>query len=206
MQSDAPQSDPRLQRVTPGHATVAIRCGEPCIAYLETTLSGEIPLLGACWANNSLEVRKPGQPAYVVLQGVTVIQNQPNHKRLWTFSQERSLSVYLIFSPSHRQLAKLSYSPTSFESAPQPVFRWAVRHLDHETHLSIRRVRTDFPNDLKALTAAIFRLANLDWLSIADALAFIERAEIRTKPARRRSLIHRVVSSVFKKKQKPVHA
>jgi hypothetical protein len=234
MQSDPPQGDPRLQRIYPG-PQVTTGYVDPCIVYLETTLPGEIPLLVACWASSSHEIKNVGSKTYWALKNVVVLEcrfDRPSYKLApgWTFSIHREESLVLRHGiPDRKFVRSSSYFSGWFEFAPVPVFQWAIRFLDRETDSALRNnagireilgtnnpyknvprsgLRQAFRENQaykKLITFKLLQQSKLDWPSIAEVLAFLEPVPL---PLRERhpSLIHRLISSVFKKKPQPLPA
>jgi hypothetical protein len=210
MQSDTPQGDPRLQRTNPV-PKIATGFVDPCIVYLETTLPGEIPLVAACWAASSHEVREPGKPVRLELENVTVFRcnsyRRINGKSGWLVTTRVEDSLTLKHGTGDR-LPGCSYF-SALGTNPPPVFQWSIRPLDQETDASLRK---DFASISSSkwrqspVTKRVFELAKLDWPSIDEIIASIEKQEARRPVPRGPSFVSRLLSSVFKKKQKPVTA
>lgn len=213
MTSDTPQGDPRLQRTSPG-PQVAAGYVDPCIVYLETTLPGEIPLVVACWARSSREIRNPGQGVQMELQDVVAFHGEwrrhPVGKHHWLVTTRKVGSLTLKHGTKNRAANSSYLSP--FQSDPPPVCQWAVRYLDPKTDASLRSQFGQLTNlrwlkplqihaelsKRKALSKRVFELSRLDWPSIAEIIATLEPPR-RTK---RPSLVYRLVSAVFRKKTK----
>jgi hypothetical protein len=232
MQSDPPQGNPRLQKID-SSPQVTTGYVDPCIVYLETTLPGEIPLLVACWASSSQEIKNVGTKPHRELKNVVVLEcyfdptsHQPAPR--WTFSIHREESLVLRQGiPDHKFVRSSSHFSGRFEFAPVPVYQWAIRFLDRETDSALRNnagvseilgtnnpyknvprsgLRQAFQKNQaykKRITLKLLRQSKLDWISIADVLASFEPPKLRP---RRPSLVRRLLSSVFKKKPQPAHA
>jgi len=209
MQSDPPQGEPRLQRTNPG-PEIAAGYVDPCIVYLETTLPGEIPLVAACWAAASREVREPGKPVRLELENVTVFRcnsyRRISGKSDWliTIRSEESLTLK---HGTDDHLPGCSYF-SALGTNPPPVFQWAIRPLDQKTNASLRKEFSSISSSKwrqSPVIKRVFQLAKLDWPSIDEIIASIENQHTRRAATHGPSLISRLVS-VFKKKPKPVAA
>jgi hypothetical protein len=212
MQSDTPtpQGSPRFQPINPG-PKIATGYVDPCIVYLETTLRREVPLVAACWAAFSREVRELGKPEYLELNNVVVFKAKP-HRRMdgtsyWLVTERREKSLTLKHGTTGRSASLSYFSP--FQSTPPPVFQWAIRHLDEATDASLRKSLEIplSPNSRQPSVARkLFELAKLDWPSIQEIVASLEKQEARRVRPRKSSFVDRLVSSVFRKKSKLAHA
>lgn len=206
MQDDTPQGDPRLQPIQPG-PEVATGYVDPCIVYLETSLPGEIPLVAACWARSSREIREPGKSVRLELSD-TIVFEYRRHRFGWLAVTKRAKSLTLKHGLTDR-LPACSFFHHRPGALP-PVFQWAVRYINAETDTSLRRQfqACYSPNSRKeAVARRIFELSRLDWPSIAEIL------EVKGKPQRIKhskqghpTLMRRLISSLFKKKSKPIAA
>ena len=196
MQGDTPQGDPRLQKINPG-SVVAIGLVDPCIVFLE------IPLLAACFARSSCEVRDVVGNSCLALERVLAIQNQSldhiDHRRLWEFGMQKEQAVFLICGGKDGAFAKCDYKASTFKSAPGPVFKWHVRFLNGKEAAAIQRTIKKFEKDFNEVAGIILRRADVDWPSIADAISAIRRHEKKQR-RRKHSLVRRVISTIFKKK------
>jgi hypothetical protein len=222
MPSDFPKGDPRLQKVNPG-PRVAIGQVDSCIVYLETTLPGEIPLLAACWASSSQEIRTVGSPSTLELTNVVIIgcrgRRTFSGKFGWNFISGREQHLVLKYHDTGCPSIVGFPLWSSLEQTHRLNFQWAIRFIDHETNASLRT--TEASGKVHALAKHILKCPGPDWVSITDALAYLAYLEPalthlkpeKTKPAkipaksvRSKSLLRRFISSVFKKKQMTVGA
>jgi hypothetical protein len=221
MQSDPPQGDPRLQRIDPG-APVATGYVDPCIVFLETTLPGEIPLLAACWASSSREIRDPDGKTHWELKHVVVLEcryDRLSFKRdlRWTFAMQKEECLILRHGVPDKKFLGSSYFSTHSEFAPPPIFQWTIRFLDQVSDAELRKnasirklLATNHPYDhvpmqavakahkirqaqIKSLGQKLFRKSKLDWPSIAEILASLEPRQVSSN---RPSLVRRLIQLV----------
>jgi hypothetical protein len=213
MQSDTPQSDPRLQRTNPG-PKVAAGYIDPCIVYLETTLPGEIPVLYICWAQSSVNLQKPGGKSLLRLDGVVVQKWRPikssygwlmhGKKPAWNFVTYRDESLLLTSQGSTFSVQTSERLLFVNDDTSPLIFQGSIRFIDQKTEASLRKLLGNL-NALDILARKILECAQVDWQSISDALASLNRMKV-PKARNRKSLFRRLISSVFRKKQKPVAA
>ncbi len=179
---------------------------DPCIVFLETTLAGEIPLVAACWARSSREVREPGKQVRLELTDVLVFEGR-RFRTGWSTARRRAKSLTLKHGLADA-IPGCSYF-SFHQTSPPPVFQWAVRYLDRETDATLKKQSNISlsPNSrLSSMTKQVFELAQLDWPSIAELIASEEKLEHRRTRKPKPSLLRRLISSVFKKKPKLAHA
>jgi len=213
MQSDSPESDPRLQRTNPG-PKVTTGFVDPCIVYLEATLPGEIPVLYTCWAHSSHEIRKGGFKTHLNLTDVVTIKWRPvktksgwkqlRGKAMWSFGISRHKSL-LVASRDRATFVRCSEMRVFADESGNPLtFDGAIRFIDSNVVASLER-STDNLGSANELARKLLNWAPVDWPSISDALASLEPSQTtKLKTSKRKSLIQRFVSSVFKKQ--PVSA
>jgi hypothetical protein len=205
MQDATPQGEPRLQCPPSGPETTT-GFVDPCIVFLETTLAGETPLVVACWARSSREVRDPGRHVRLELRNALVFESR-RHGSAWVTTRKREKSLTLKHGVGDATPGSSYFS--TMQSSPPPIFQWAIRYLDFETDAALRKQSNVSlsPNSRHpSMTKQIFNLAQLDWPSIAQIIAFEEKLERRRSKKPQPSLLRRFISSVFKKKPKLANA
>lgn len=210
MQSDPPQGDPRLQPTHPGQ-NIATGYVDPCIVFLETSLPGEIPFVTACWAASSHETREPGQPLRLELENVTLFKCT-SYRRTWGthgwFVSVATVESLTLKHGTDDRLPGCSYF-SNLSTNPLPVFQWAIRPLDRETDAALRKEFFSISSSKwrhSPVIKKVFLLGRLDWPSIEEIIASVERQGTRRTAPRRPSLVGRLLSSVFKKRKQPAHA
>jgi hypothetical protein len=203
MQGDSPESNPKMQKSNPG-SLIGTGYANPCLVFLEATLSGEIPVLYTCWGASSREARKPGCRMFLTLEQVILFKWLPSKDYGWRLASATASWNYLVSSPRQLRLACDANRFLAHMSGGQPLlppkalstgFQGAIQYLDfqtHETLLSLYSKRNG--HDLVA--RRILQDASVDWQSIFEAKASLDRA--MTKRIRsRRSVVKRLISSVF---------
>jgi hypothetical protein len=208
MQSDPPQGDPRLQRINP-EPTVATGYVDPCIVYLETTAPGEVPLLGIGWASSSQVIRKSDGRSHLELRDVRMVKGlyeKPLSLRnaKWSFSTRDADHLILNHEKNDALSIEHSFFTCRFKGSSVLIPQWKIRYLTPEFAASLRRILlTEGSSHPNWVAQVLLEQAKLDWPSIAEALASL-KPKVPTR--RRRSLVRRLFSSIFKKKPQPVHA
>jgi hypothetical protein len=205
MKDVEPQGEPRLQDLHPGPVTTT-GFVYPCIVFLEATLLGVSPLVAACWAGSSREVREPGKQVRLELTNVLVFESY-RLGSAWVTTLRIQRSLILKHGLKDDMPCGFYFSTTP--SSSPPVCRWAVRYLDRETDAKLRKQWNVSlsPNSRRpSMVKQIFKLAQPDWPSIAKIIAYQNKLERRRSRKTQPSLLRRFISSVFKKKPKLAHA
>jgi len=207
MQSDPPQGDPRLQPTDPG-PRVAAGYVDPCIVYFETTAPGEIPLLGIGWATSSREVREANGTSHWELSDVGLVKclcekRSRLQKAKWKFLIRNADQFILKHSGSNALSIDHPFFTCRFDSSNVLIQQWKFQFLSPQVFDSLQKKLTDKSSSPNSIAKIFLEQSKLDWPSIADALASLQPLKpVRSRP----SFFRRLLSSLFKKKPKPVHA
>jgi hypothetical protein len=224
MQSDTPQGDPRLQRAKSG-PRVATAYLDPCLVYVETTFSDQRPMVMVCFAAASREIVEPGSDPKLELEDVLVIRCKPHYYpdvKGCTFEvvEEKLLSLQ---NGALVGLPPVYYLPPKLSRRPFPVLKQYIRYLDRGTATILRErfesARSpNFP--LVELAKRLVVFGKLNWPSVRQTISYKDELELsRVRPPlsrrpvssmvtnrRRPSLLRLLVSSLSRKKTKPIPA
>lgn len=211
MQSDSPESDPKLQRVNPG-PKIATGYVDPCIVYLEATEKGEIPVLFAWWARSSSEIREMGATTHIKLDKVTVLKCKPipsirgwimqDGNTQWNFTRhDITGEMHLTQDDSGWRLKGVPFVGNAYG------FQGSLKFIDAESDAYLHKLNTSGSSRSSFLYAEkVLSLAPVKWPSLVNAMASFKLRPISPRPVPAQSLFRRLISSVFKKNQKPVTA
>jgi len=209
MQSDSHESDPRLQRVNPG-SKITTGFVDPCLVYLETTLPGETPFLIALRAESTHEILHADGTTHLELNNL-VLFKWASFKVFWLPTPYEAANAVL-----HSHGTAFSIEISSFKPFPgnsnrnilpissgKILFTGSIQYLDQTTYISLGN-----PNPLDVRSQLVFARkllenAQVDWQSISDALTGLKRMET-SRNRMRKPLLRRLISSLFKKKSKPI--
>jgi hypothetical protein len=210
MQGDSPEADPRLEKANFG-PKVATGFVDPCLVFLETTLPGEVPLLLALFAYSSKEARPDGGGTRLEFSECVVFKWTGYHKGGWLPMSYSALDCILQshgtdflfdtrFSRIHPSNSDRDLLPPSAEKL---IFTGAIKFLDEkecESLLSFIPVPFDIKSQV-ILAEMILERAEVEWQSIADALTLLKQMKANMDRPRRKSIVRRVLSFLFKKKE-----
>jgi len=203
MRDADPQTEPRLEKANSG-PKVATGHVDPCLVFLETTLPGEIPLLGVCWAAWSRQSCKPGESTCLTIDNVrvfkferTMLPDPAKAARLkgqpsWHFHDYLHVSLLLTSQGDAFSVQTLTGDPflSHLQSPPPLAFKGSIRFLDRKTENHLRTCLAE--ESSASLAKDLLRLAEVHWPSIAEALASLERTEPAQDRSDRASIIQQV--------------
>jgi hypothetical protein len=214
MQDSLPQGDPRLQKSSIG-PRVATGYVDPCIVYLEATEEGEVPVLFACWARSSSEVREVDGTVHLKLAEVVVMTGRPSKslqgwsmrdgKTLWLFSRQGAIPEIVFTKDSFGWKIKGFPYRHPFQNKTAYGFQGSLKYIDAESDQILRKLETGSSSRENSFRFAekLLSLATVDWPSLISALAFSKAARRLRAPKKTRttpSLLRRLISSFTGKK------
>ena len=215
MQSDSPESNPRLQRTKPG-PVVATGFVDPCIFYLEATLPNEVPVLFACWARSLSETRKVDGTIHLNLSQVSVVKGTPirglrgwtmeNGKTDWDFAVSQFFQKLLLIHDDSGWTLRSDIDLSCFQFDPAYGSQSSVKFIDAKTDYRLEKLSTGGLRSLPDLTKTILKHGPSEWPTLANALASFRLTRTPAKRAPDRSIIRRLISAMFFRKSKPVAA
>jgi len=217
MQSDSPESDPRLQKTNPG-PLVGTGFVDPCIVYMEATEKGEVPVLFAWWARSSSEIREVGATTHIKLGKVSVLKGRPipsfggwvmqDGKTKWNFtSHDLSGELHLTQDNSGWTLHGVPFIGDAYG------FQGSLKFIDAQTDAALHKLNSvDSPGNHALFAEKVLSLATVEWPTLTNARASLQIApkpksrarqlesKIRSKP-RPKSLFRKIISTVFRPKK-----
>jgi hypothetical protein len=209
MPGNPSEPDPFLQK-SPFGPRIATGHVDPCILYLEATEAGEVPILFACWARSSREVREAGEITRLKLEDVVLLVGRPlksltgwcmqDGKTSWNFAvyRTRELQIrkdasgwYLKGLPDSRYFQSKSVGYGAYG------YQGSLKFLDRRDDHLLFKLRSHRCSKSRPFVQKILELAPVEWPSLVNALAFLQNAPKPQFQHRRRSLLRQIISTVF---------
>jgi len=215
MQSDSPESDPRLQKTNPG-PKVTTGFVDPCIVYLEATLPGEIPVLFACWARSSSEIRDKDGTTHLKLGQVTIVKGTPvrslqgwvmeDGKTDWNFDISQFIRELHFVRNDSGWVLKGVPDHVYFQFELLYGYQGFLKFIDAGTDLRLKHLSNHRQKSMTALVKIILKHGPAEWPTLANARASFKPVKAKAKGVPFRLKLGHLLYSMFKKKAKPVAA
>jgi len=211
MPDNSSEPNPFLQKPSLG-PRIATGYADPCILYLEATEAGEVPILFACWARSSREIREASETTRLKLEDVVLVVGRPLKSPTGWFMQDGETSwnfaVYRIKELQIRKDASgwyLKGLPDSryFQSKSKSAgygaygYQGSLKFLDRRDDHLLFKLRSHRSSKSRPFVQTILELAPVEWPSLVNALTFLQKVPKPQPQRQRRSLLRQIISTVF---------